>query len=140
MSKNTKTKYYQFMCTLYDMKEFDIKEMQRDYRISTRLITLMRENQMIKRDGSITHWIGDKPTQAIANAFTKECLKQSRICNSQSKAGTQQMIIKPLKKVEYVAPQLVNIDSTHTPYPLMDIVIAFFSGMVAAGFITLIWK
>ncbi len=36
------------MCTLYDMKEFDIKEMQRDYRVSTRLITLMRENQMIK--------------------------------------------------------------------------------------------
>ena len=28
----------------------------------------------------------------------------------------------------------------HTPYPLMDVVLAFFAGMIAAGFITLIWK
>ena len=140
MSKNTKAKYYAFMSALYDMKEFDIKEMQRDYRVSTRIITLMREHKMIQRDGSITRWIGDKPTQAIANAFTKECLKQSRIANSQSKAGTQQMIIKPIKTIKPAESTPVKIDSTHTPYPLMDIVIAFFSGMVAAGFIQLIWK
>ena len=140
MRKITKSKYYQFMSTLYDMKEFDIKQMQREYRISTRLITLMRENKMIQRDGSITRWVGDKPTQAIANAFSKECLKQSRIANSQSKAGTQQMIIKPIKAINPVAQQPVKIDSTHVPYPLMDIVIAFFSGMVAAGFIQIIWK
>ena len=139
MSKNTKTKYYQFMCTLYDMKEFDIKQMQRDYRVSTRIITLMREHKMIQRDGSITRWVGDKPTQAIANAFTKECLKQSRIANSQSKAGTQQMIIKPVRKVEYVPTEPLTITASKE-YPIMDIVIAFFSGMVAAGFIQLIWK
>lgn len=31
-------------------------------------------------------------------------------------------------------------DDEHTPYPLIDVVIAFFAGMIAAGFIQIIWK
>ena len=31
-------------------------------------------------------------------------------------------------------------EEQHTPYPIMDIVIAFLAGMIAAGFVSLIWK
>jgi len=33
-----------------------------------------------------------------------------------------------------------NTTKQHTPYPIMDIVIAFLAGMIAAGFISIIWK
>jgi hypothetical protein len=104
MSKNTKQKYYNFMLELYNQKEFDIKEMMREHRIGSRVITLMRESNMIKRQGRHTKWIAEMPTQAVANAFAKECLKQSRIANAQSKAGEQQMIITPIRKAPAPAP------------------------------------
>ena len=143
MSKITKHKYYEFMCVLHDMKEFDIQEMRIHHKVGTRIITLMREHRMIKRYGNVTRWIGDKPTQAIANSFTKDCLKQSRIDNAQSKAGENQMTIQPLKRVERIAPVRYPVheaEEQHTPYPIMDVVIAFLGGMIAAGFVSLIWK
>jgi len=55
---------------------------------------------------------------------------------------TPQLTIKPLTRVERIAPvrQPVQVEEQHTPYPIMDIVIAFLAGMIAAGFISLIWK
>ncbi len=60
MSKNTKIKYYNFMMQLYTQKEFDIKEMMREHRIGSRVITLLRESNMIKRDGKYTKWIAEQ--------------------------------------------------------------------------------
>lgn len=140
MRKNTKSKYYEFMCVLYDMKEFDIKEMRMQYRVGARLITLMREHNFIKRDGNVTRWIGDKPTQAIAVAFAKECLKESRIANAQSKAGPQQMKLTPIKKVERTQPAPVReeqiCDNSNSKLLLIMAVGAAIGFMIA----TIIWK
>ena len=140
MRKNTKSKYYEFMCVLHEMKQFDIKEMRTQYRVGARLITLMREHKMIKRDGNVTRWIGDKPTQAIAVAFAKECLKESRIANAQSKAGTQQLTIKPIKRVERTQPAPVKqepeCDNSNSKMLLIMAVGAIIGFMIA----TAIWK
>lgn len=140
MRKNTKSKYYEFMCVLHDMKEFDIKEMRMQYRVGARLITLMREHNFIKRDGNVTRWIGDKPTQAIAVAFAKECLKESRIANAQSKAGPQQMKITPIKKVQQTQPAPVReepiCDNSNSKLLLIMAIGAAIGFMIA----TIIWK
>jgi hypothetical protein len=140
MRKNTKSKYYEFMCALYAMQEFDIKQMRNEYRVGARLITLMREHNMLKRDGNVTRWIGDKPTQAIATAFAKECLKESRIANAQSKAGTQQLTIKPIKRVERTQPAAVQqepiCDNSNSKMLLIMAVGAVIGFMIA----TIIWK
>jgi hypothetical protein len=140
MRKNTKSKYYEFMCALHAMQEFDIKQMRNEYRVGARLITLMREHNMIKRDGNVTRWIGDKPTQAIAVAFAKECLKESRIANAQSKAGTQQLTIKPIKRVErtQLAPvqEEPECDNSNSKMLLIMAIGAAIGFMIA----TIIWK
>jgi hypothetical protein len=140
MRKSTKEKYYDFMMELYTAKEFDVKDMQRKYRIGSRVVTLMREAKMIKREGEVTKWIGNAPTQAIVNSMVKECLKQSRIDQAQSKAGMQQMTIAPVRK----AP-------TPTPIPVVHeaecdnsnsrIFLALAAGAVIGFMIaTAIWK
>jgi hypothetical protein len=140
MRKNTKSKYYEFMCALHTMQEFDIKQMRNEYRVGARLITLMREHNMIRREGNVTRWIGDKPTQAIAIAFAKECLKESRIANAQSKAGTQQLTIKPIKRVERIQPAPVHeepiCDNSNSKMLLIMAVGAVIGFMIA----TAIWK
>ena len=95
---------------------------------------------MIKRDGNVTRWIGDKPTQAIAVAFAKECLKESRIANAQSKAGTQQLTIKPIKRVERTQQAPVQeqpiCDNSNSKMFLIMAVGAAIGFLVA----TIIWK
>lgn len=140
MSKNTKIKYYNFMMELYTQKEFDMKEMMREHRIGSRVITLLRESNMIKRDGKYTKWIAEMPTQAIANAFTKECLKQSRIANAQSKAGHKQMTIAPIRKAPVTTPQPIvkeaEYDNSNAKMMLIMAAGAIIGFMIA----TLIWK
>lgn len=140
MSKNTKNKYYNFMMELYNQKQFNIKEMQIEHRISTRLCTLMRERGMIKREGKLTYWVGDMPTQAIASAIAKECLKQSRIANSQSKAGTHQMVIKPIKRVERTEPVRVQEEVIHDTSNSKMFIILAVGAMVGFLIATIIWK
>ena len=140
MSKNTKSKYYEFMCVLHDMKEFDIKEVRSQHRVSSRLVTLLREHNMIKRDGSVTRWVGDKPSQAIALAFAKECLKQSRISNAQSKAGPQQMKLTPIKKVERTQPAPVQQESIHDTSNSKMFIILAVGALLGFMIATLIWK
>jgi hypothetical protein len=140
MRKNTKEKYYDFMMELYTAKEFDVKEMQHKYRIGSRVITLMREAKMIKREGDITKWIGNAPTQAIVNSMVKECLKQSRIDQAQSKAGMQQMTITPIRKAPSPTPTPVvheaECDNSNSKMLLIMAVGAVIGFMIA----TAIWK
>ena len=142
MSKNTKQKYYEFMSVLYEMKEFDITAMRIQHKVGTRIITLMREHRMIKRYDDVTRWIGDRPTQAMANAFTKECLKQSRIDNAQSRAGEKQLTIKPLKRVaSLVEPSVQTIDlHEESQLTWMHLALIFCAGILAGGLIATIWK
>jgi hypothetical protein len=87
-------------------------------------------------------YVAEMPTQIVANALTKEVKKQARIYNVDYKQQRNQITIKPLKRVERIAPVRypVQTEEQHTPYPIMDVVIAFLGGMIAAGFVSLIWK
>jgi len=140
MRKSTKEKYYDFMMELYTAKEFDIKYMQSKYRIGSRVVTLMREAKMIKREGDVTKWIGNAPTQAIVNSMVKECLKQSRIDQAQSKAGMQQMTIAPVRKAPTPTPIPVvheaECDNSNSKMLLIMAVGAVIGFMIA----TAIWK
>ena len=128
------------MLELYNQKEFDIKEMMREHSIGSRVITLMRESNMIKRQGRHTKWIAEMPTQAVANAFAKECLKQSRIANAQSKAGEQQMIIAPIRKApaptSMLAVDEIDFDTSNSKM-LLIMAVGLVIGFLIA---TAIWK
>jgi len=134
----TKAKYMNAMLYACGQPEFHSREFAKAFRISHNVITAMHELGLIQKIGLGKYcWVVRReplPSDVVA------IRKRLAAYNTSARQKSSQLTIKPLKKVEYVAPQPVNIDSTHTPYPLMDIVIAFFSGMVAAGFITLIWK
>lgn len=140
MRTDTKTKYYNFMIALYNAQSFDMDAMRQEHRVSNRLITLMKERGMIKRKNKVTHWTGDMPTTAIANAFAKECFKQSRIANSQSKAGIAQLTIKPIKRVEQTEPVRVQEEVIHDTSNSKVIIILAIGAMVGFLIATIIWK
>jgi hypothetical protein len=141
--KNQSMKVYKLLIDLHETKHFNAKEMQSKHQIGTRIFTLLRERDMIRKDSNGMHkYIAEMPTQIVANALTKEVKKQARIYNVDYKKHRNQITIQPLKRVERIAPvkQPVQVEEQHTPYPIMDIVIAFLAGMIAAGFISIIWK
>lgn len=140
MRTDTKTKYYNFMIALYNAQSFDMDAMRQEHRVSNRLITLMKERGMIKRKNKVTHWTGDMPTTAIANAFAKECFKQSRIANSQSKAGIAQLTIKPIKRVERTEPVRVQEEVIHDTSNSKVVIILAIGAMVGFLIATIIWK
>jgi hypothetical protein len=145
MSRITKDKYYNFMLACYNAKEFNLKQMQLDYKVTTRIAAIMRERGMIMRRGEHTVWIGDEPTRTDASLITKECQRITKIIHAQRKAGTAQLTLKPLKRVERCAPKpvpqsIIDLNEKISEYPIMDVVIAFLAGLVIAGMFSLIWK
>jgi len=142
--KNLSTKIYNVLIDLHETKHFNAKEMQSKHRIGTRIFTLLREREMIRKESNgMCKYVADMPTKVIANALTKEVQKQARIAAIDAKQQKNQLIIQPLKRVERIAPlkqPVQEVEEQHTPYPIMDIVIAFLAGMIAAGFISIIWK
>ena len=142
--KNQSMKIYKLLIDLYETKHFNAKEMQSKHQIGTRIFTLLREREMIRKDSNgMCKYVAEIPTQIVANALTKEVKKQARIYNVDYKQQRNQITIKPLKRVERIAPvryPVQEAEEQHTPYPIMDVVIAFLGGMIAAGFVSLIWK
>lgn len=145
--RNQSMKVYKLLIDLYEIKHFNAKEMQTKHQIGTRIFTLLREREIIRKDNNGTcKYVGEMPTQVIANALTKEVQRQARIAQKSWKLQQQQMTLQPLKRVERIAPvrppmqEAVVSEEQHTPYPIMDLIIAFLAGMIAAGFITLLWK
>ena len=140
MNKNTKEKYYNFMLALYNAQEFDIRKTMKEHKVSSRLATLLRENRVIAKYGKVTKWVGDMPTQAMANAYAKESLKVARISKMQNSIAPQQLTIKPIKRVERIQPVPMQEEPIHdTSNSKMILIMAV--GLVV-GFIiaTLIWK
>jgi hypothetical protein len=72
--------------------------------------------------------------------------KNKRYADESTVANNKQLTIEPLKRVERIEPvrqpvqEVRQVEDQHTPYPIMDVVIAFFAGMIAAGFVSLFWK
>lgn len=143
MSKNTKNKYGELIMDIASQPSFRIDEMRLKHKVSTRVFTVMRSMQIIKKIGKEYVCVGEQPTQATINLITKQCRHTSRVEKVMAKQlPPNQLTIEPLKRVERIAPvrQPVQAEEQHTPYPIMDIVIAFLAGMIAAGFVSLIWK
>ena len=142
MRKNTKSKYYTFMMALYDAKEFDVKALMREHKVSSRLVTLLRDNRLIARYGKVTKWVGDIPTQALANSLGKESLKIARISKMQNKTSQKQLTIKPLTRVASLVEPPVQPIELHDNAQLtwMHLALIFCAGILAGGLIATIWK
>lgn len=144
MNKNTKEKYYNFMMALYNAQEFDIRKTMKEHQVSSRLATLLRENRVIAKYGKVTKWVGDMPTQAMANAYAKESLKVARISKMQNSIAPTQLTIKPIKTIKPTQqPQPVPVqhdepfyDNSNSKVMLILAVGAVLGFMIA----TLIWK
>lgn len=142
MSKITKHKYYNFMMELYGQREFNLYELAHAHSIGSRLLTVMRERGLIKRDGEVTRWIGDMPTQTLATMLAKECTRSSRMEKVTAKITPNQLSIKPLKRVPSVVqppvqPIEMNNDAQLT---WMHLALIFCAGIIAGGIIATIWK
>ena len=147
MSKNTKSKYGEMIIDIASKPSFRIDDMRQKHKVSTRVFTVMRSMQIIKKQGKEHVWVGEQPTLATINLITKQCRYSSRVEKVMAKQlPPSQLTIKPLKRVERIEPirqpvqEVRQVEEQHRPYPIMDVVIAFFAGMIAAGFVSLIWK
>ena len=140
MSKLTAAKYYNFMLALYEAKEFDAQEMITEHRVSTRIMRLLREARYVKKQGKLSVWIGDMPTQAIANAMTRQCTKESRIHTANRKAGTAQLTIAPIRKAPAPTPQPI-VQEAEYDNSNSKVLLAIAAGLII-GFMlaTAIWK
>ena len=140
MNKNTKEKYYNFMMALYNAQEFDIRKTMKEHQVSSRLATLLRENRVIAKYGKVTKWVGDMPTQAMANAYAKESLKVARISKMQNSIAPTQLTIKPIKRVERTQPVPVQQEPIHDTSNSKMFIILAVGTMIGFLVATLIWK
>ena len=140
MSRNTASKYYNFMVTLYNEKEFNASALRAQYAVSSKLMRLLKEANYIKKEGSVTYWIGDVPTLTLANSFVKQAKKEARIEKAHSRSGQKQLTITPIRKVPADAPRAIvkeaECDTSNSKMFLILAVGAVVGFMIA----TIIWK
>lgn len=128
---------------------YGAKDIEEKYKISKAFTTVCVElgfATSIRR--GLHKWILNRePTRGdVAIIKKRMCVRHLHYSAEYKK---NQLTIKPLKRVERIAPvrqpvqpvqQVQQVEEQHTPYPIMDVVIAFLAGMIAAGFVSLIWK
>ena len=140
MSKNTKEKYYNFMMSMYNAQEFDIRKMMKEHKVSTRIATLLRERRVIAKYGKLTKWVGDMPTQAMANAYAKESLRVARISKMQNQIAPGQLTIKPIRKAPVDTPQPIVQEAEYDTSNSKMLLILAVGAMVGFMIATIIWK
>jgi hypothetical protein len=140
MSKNTKEKYYNFMMSMYNAQEFDIRKMMKEHKVSTRIATLLRERRVIAKYGKLTKWVGDMPTQAMANAYAKESLRVARISKMQNQIAPGQLTIKPIRKAPVDTPQPIVQEAEYDTSNSKILLILAVGAMVGFMIATIIWK
>lgn len=138
--------YFDALMEISHAPSFVAKEIEEKYKISKGFTTVCIELGLatsIRR--GLHKWIMNRePTRGDVAIIKKRMRVKHLHYNADYKKN--QLTIKPLKRVERIAPvrppvqQLVVSEEQHTPYPIMDVVIAFLAGMIAAGIISLIWK
>ena len=140
MSKNTKEKYYNFMMSMYNAQEFDIRKLMKEHKVSTRIAIWLRERRIIAKYGKLTRWVGDMPTQAMANAYAKESLRVARISKMQNSIAPTQLTIKPIRKAPVDTPQPIvkepEYDNSNSKMLLIMAAGAILGFLIA----TIIWK
>ena len=143
MSKNTKNKYGELIMEIASKPSFRIDEMRTKHKVSTRVFTVMRSMQIIKKQGKEHVWVGEQPTQATINLIAKQCRHSSRVEKVMAKQlPPQQLTIKPIKRVERSTPvqqpdvDLLNYDRTNNKMLIILVVGAILGFLIA----TIIWK
>jgi hypothetical protein len=141
MNQRTKEKYMKLLNEIANKNQFKGSELVRNHSVASNIITAMMDTGLINKIdlGRYTWIMKRQPTYADAKLIS-HALRVRRLNTDSIKVG--QLTMQPLKRVERIAPvrQPVQVEEQHTPYPIMDIVIAFLAGMIAAGFISIIWK
>jgi hypothetical protein len=142
MSNKTKNKYAELIMDIAAQERFRMNDMRTKHKVSTRVFTVMRSMNIIKKVGDGHNaWCADAPTQAMINLIAKQCRQSSRIEKVLAKqVPTQQLTIKPIRKAPAPAPMSVNAepecDTTNSKMMLIlgaGLLIGF---MIA----TIIWK
>jgi hypothetical protein len=133
--------YLQVLTWVSQQPHFTNKDLLARFPVSKSLIYDMHKLMYIKKlEKCVYKWNLDRdPKVSDVNALRRKANGHNRL----SKKIPKQLTIEPLTRVERIAPvrqPVQELQKQHTPYPIMDIVIAFLSGMIAAGFISLIWK
>jgi hypothetical protein len=140
MSRNTASKYYNFMVTLYNEKEFNASALRAQYAVSSRLMRLLKEANYIKKEGNVTRWIGDVPTLTLANTLVKQAKKESRIEKAHIRVGQKQMTITPIRKVPVDNPQPIVKEAEYDTSNSKIILILAVGAIVGFMIATIIWK
>ncbi len=128
------------MMSMYNAQEFDIRKLMKEHKVSTRIATLLRERRVIAKYGKLTRWVGDMPTQAMANAYAKESLRVARISKMQNSIAPTQLTIKPIRKAPVDTPQPIvkepEYDNSNSKMLLIMAAGAILGFLIA----TIIWK
>ena len=141
---NTTNKYMMVLQYICGQSSFHSKKTMRQFKVSNNFLTAGKDMGLFKRIGESEYvWNLTRPPMiGDVHGMMVRIRSYNKTYELKPKQQGQQLTIKPLKRVERIAPvrQPVQVEEQHTPYPIMDIVIAFLAGMIAAGFISLIWK
>lgn len=144
MNTNTKSRYLDAMTWISKQEQFNNDEFLKRFNVSKSLIYYMVKLDFVKKiEHGVYKWsLGFEPKLVQVHALRKIANTHNEKRRQKRLEHQKQLTIQPLKRVERIAPvrQPVQVEEQHTPYPIMDIVIAFLAGMICAGFITLIWK
>ena len=141
MSKNTKTRYGELIMDIASTPSFRIDEMRAKHKVSTRVFTVMRSMQIIKKQGKEHVWVGEQPTQATINLIAKQCRYTSRVEKVMAKElPTNQLTIKPIKRVERTEPVRVQEEVIHDTSNSKMFIILAVGAMVGFLIATIIWK
>jgi hypothetical protein len=123
---------------------FHSKITMRLFKVSNNFLTAGKELGLFKKVGKSQYkWnLSRQPMMSDVQDIQVRVRSYTQTHRLKAKPSPQ-LSIKPLTRVERIAPvrkPVQQLEKQHTPYPIMDIVIAFLSGMISAGFISLIWK
>lgn len=142
--RNTTNKYMMVLQYICGQQSFHSKETMLKFKVTNNFLTAGKDMGIFKRVGRSEYaWnLNRPPLMSDVNGMMVRIRAYNKTYELKPKQQGQQLTIKPLKRVERIAPvrQPVQAEEQHTPYPIMDIVIAFLAGMIAAGFVSLIWK
>jgi len=135
--------YFNALIEISHAPSFVAKDIEEKYKISKAFTTVCVELGFATpiRRGLYKWILNREPTRGDV-AIIKKRMRVKHL-HYQPEYKKNQLTIKPLKRVERIAPlkqPVQEVEEQHTPYPIMDIVIAFLAGMIAAGFISIIWK
>jgi len=138
MSK-TKEKYMNAMLYACAQPEFHSREFAKAFKISHNVITAMNELGLIQKvaNGKYCWIIRREPLASDVVAIRKRLAAY----NATARQSNGQLKLTPIKRVERPVPEsIIEVNEKISEYPILDVAIAFFGGMVVAAFFTLIWK